>query len=181
MSARDAPVGGDRVPPRLRAAVDLVEPVSQDRLLEIGSGRGVVAALLVDRVAHYVGVDRSALATEATARRIPAAIAAGRAEVVTAALADLDPAAREPCDGVLAVNVNVFWTGPSSRELAVVRELLAPAGRLDLVFGSDGGVEPRPDIADRLVAHLTDGGFVPSVATVTRCGVTSLHVRATKP
>lgn len=169
----------DRVPPRLRAAVELIDPASQDRVLEIGCGRGVVAALLIDRVAHYVGVDRSATATEATARRIPAAIAAGRAEVVTAALADLDPAAHAPVDRVLAINVNVFWTGPAVRELAILSALLSPGGTLDLVYGSDGGVEPRADIADRLRTHLAAGGFAATIETLSWEGVRSLTVRAT--
>ncbi len=101
--------------------------------------------------------------------------------MVTAALADLDPAARAPVDRVLAINVNVFWTGSATRELAILHALLVSGGTVDLVYGSDGGVEPRPDIADRLVARLDSGGFPARAATVTRCGVTSLHLRATKP
>jgi SAM-dependent methyltransferase len=176
----DASARDPRIPPRLQAAAELLDPGSDERVLEIGCGRGALASLLVDRVGHYVGIDRSATATGAAARRIPAAIASGRAEVLTVALADLDPGARGPVDRVLAINVNVFWTGPATWELAILSALLSPGGTLDLVYGSDGGIEPRPDIADRLVAHLVDGGFPASAATVTRDGVTSLHVRATK-
>ncbi|GAA4874659.1 class I SAM-dependent methyltransferase [Actinomycetospora straminea] len=166
-----------RVPPRLAAAVDLVDPAPDARVLEVGCGRGVAAALLVDRLprGHYTGVDRSATATAATAARLD-----GRGEVHTTALAAFRPAPGT-VDLALAVNVNVFWTGPARPELAVLATALRPGGVLHLVYGSDGGVAPRGDVADRLTAHVEAAGFVAEVTTPTRRGVRLLHVRAAAP
>ena len=165
-----------RVPPRLVSAVALVDPAPDARVLEVGCGRGVAAALLLERLpaGHYTGIDRSATATAATAVRVADAVAAGRAAVRTTALADHAP---EPADVALAVNVNAFWTGPASRELSVLAAALRPGGILHLVYGSDRGA-PRTDVVDRLADHLPAAGFDPAVATPTRGGVHLLHVRA---
>ncbi|MDD7940210.1 class I SAM-dependent methyltransferase [Actinomycetospora lutea] len=161
-----------RVPPRLAAAVELVDPAPDARVLEVGCGRGVAAALLVDRLprGRYTGLDRSATAT-AAARR------AGAPEVLTTSLAEFRP---EPgaFDLALAINVNVFWTGPARAELAVLATALGPGGVLHLVYGSDGGAAPRLDVVDRLRDHLVAGGFVPEIGVPTRRGVRLLHVRA---
>lgn len=161
------------VPPRLVAAVELVDPAPDARVLEVGCGRGVAAALLLDRLprGRYTGLDRSATATAATAARL-----AGRAFAVhTTALAHHRA---EPADVALAINVNAFWTGPARAELAVLADALCPDGVLHLVYGSDGGAAPRTDVVDRLRDHLTAGGFVPEITTPERRGVRLLHVRA---
>lgn len=163
------------VPPRLAAAVDLVDPAPDARVLEVGCGRGVAAALLLERLprGRYTGIDRSAVAVAATAART------GAGEVHTSALAAFRP---EPggFDLALAVNVNVFWTGPARAELAVLATALRPGGVLHLVYGSDGGAAPRTDIVDRLRDHLVAGGFTPEIRTSTRHGVRLLHVRAAR-
>ncbi|GAA4925246.1 methyltransferase family protein [Actinomycetospora succinea] len=164
------------VPPRLLAAVDLVDPEPDARVLEVGCGRGVAAALLVDRLprGHYTGIDRSATATAATAARL-----AGRGLVCATSLAAFEP---DPgaFDLALAVNVNAFWTGPARAELAVLATALRPGGLLHLVYGSDGGAAPRTDVVDRLADHLAAGGFDPEIDVATRRGVQLLHVRAVR-
>ncbi|WP_165825803.1 class I SAM-dependent methyltransferase [Actinomycetospora cinnamomea] len=166
-----------QVPPRLAAAVALADPAPDARVLEVGCGRGVAAALLVERLSagHYTGIDRSATATAATAARITDAVAAGRATVRTEELADHVPT---PTDVALAVNVNAFWTGPARRELAVLASALGAEGVLHLVYGDDGGKAPRTDVVDRLRGHLDAAGFVADVATPELRGVHLLHVRA---
>ncbi|MFC5139728.1 methyltransferase [Actinomycetospora rhizophila] len=161
------------VPPRLVAAVELVDPAPDARVLEVGCGRGVAAALLLDRLprGRYTGLDRSATATAATAARL-----AGRAFAVHTTPLALHRA--EPADVALAINVNAFWTGPARAELAVLADALWPDGVLHLVYGSDGGAAPRTDVVDRLRDHLTAGGFVPEITTPERRGVRLLHVRA---
>lgn len=162
-----------RVPPRLAAAVELVDPAPDARVLEVGCGRGVAAALLADRLprGHYTGIDRSAVATAATAARLRSG------SVHTTSLVGFRPVPGA-FDLALAVNVNLFWTGPARAEIAVLATALRPAGVLHLVYGSDGGAAPRTDVVDRLHAHLAAGGFVPEVALSARHGVRLLHVRA---
>ena len=165
------------VPPRLYAAFDLVDPRPDEHVLEIGCGRGVLGSLLCERLVagHYTGVDRSATATDATTARLAEPIAAGRATVITSALADLTP---PTVDRVVAVNVNVFWTGPAVRELEIVRAALRPGGQLQLIYGSDGGAAPRVDVTVALRGHLRAAGFEPALTTPSRRGVQVLRVVA---
>jgi SAM-dependent methyltransferase len=104
-----------------------------ERVLEVGCGRGVAIGLVCEAAddVRVVGIDRSPAAIAAAEARNLAHVRSGRVRLVTAALAEasLD----ERFDRVFAVNVNAFWLAPA-RELAAVRRLLAPGGRLYLFY-----------------------------------------------
>ena len=103
-------------------------------MLEIGCGRGLAIAPIAERLAggHIVGLDRSGSAVRAAIERNAAAIATGRVEIVQASLSDyVAPPAR--FERIFAINVNLFWL-EAMRELALLKPLLAPGGRLFLFF-----------------------------------------------
>jgi SAM-dependent methyltransferase len=148
------------VPRRLRWAVELLALRPTDRVLEIGCGRGVAAALVCDALTdgRYVGLDRSATAIAAARARIPGHVADGRAVFVHAPLTEdaLDAAWR--FDTVFAVNVNLFWTGDSASELALIARTLAPEGTLHLCYEPPSPGQLR-DLKGRLTRALTAHGF----------------------
>ncbi|MER7455711.1 class I SAM-dependent methyltransferase [Micromonospora sp. NPDC126480] len=147
------------VPERLRWAVDRLDVRAGHRVLEIGCGRGVALALLgeVPEVARVVAVDRSASALRAAGQRNADLVAAGRAVLREGELATVDLVG-ERFDRVLAVNVNLFWTGPATIELDRLAASLAPGGRLHLVYQPPDAARAA-DLAVRLTDRLTAAGW----------------------
>lgn len=155
-----------RPPQRLRTAVAAIDVRPADRVLEIGCGRGVAAALVCERLdtGRYVGVDRSGTAITAATTRNAESVMAGTARFITAALGALEPGEFDPFDVVFAVNVNVFWVRPAAVELGLIRRLLGPGGRLHLFYEA-----PDParldGMRDALVDHLTSANLTVHAST----------------
>jgi cyclopropane fatty-acyl-phospholipid synthase-like methyltransferase len=169
----------DAPPLRLTWAVELLDVQPDDRVLEIGCGRGVAAALMCARLASgsLLGIDRSATAIGAARQRNAEHITTGRADFRVVALEDLDPSELGPVGKILAVNVNLFWTGPARRELALIAELLAPGGRFLLVYDPPAG-ERLEALGATVVDHLTAAGFACSTSRHDCDGASLLGVSA---
>jgi SAM-dependent methyltransferase len=167
------------VPERLRWAVETLAIRPADLVLEIGCGHGVALALVCERLTtgRIVAIDRSAKMTAAAAQRNAEHVAAGRAELRTAALESADFPPAERFDKIFAVNVNLFWLRPVPDELALIRRLLRPRGTLYLFYEPPG---PRaPELTDKLLAGLAPNGFTTTVSTgTTAAGATLLCVAA---
>jgi ubiquinone/menaquinone biosynthesis C-methylase UbiE len=128
------------VPDRVVWAVDQLDLGPDARVLEIGGGPGAAAELVCRRLRHgfLLGIDRSAVAIERSTRRNQACVDAGRLELRLCALADLEvPDAS--FDVAFSINVNLFWTGPAQRELALLHRMLRPGGRLHVQYGPAPG------------------------------------------
>lgn len=140
----------ERVPERLSWMRDVLDPGPADAVLELGCGHGVLAALLLPRLArgHYLGLDRSSTAIAAAVWRNSDAVASGAAGFRVVEVAKAEPERRY--DRVVAVNLNGFWTG-AAPELARVRDWLAPRGRLYLAYQP-----PTADALPRIEAALRD-------------------------
>ena len=139
---------------RIAWAVGCLDLAPGDRVLELGCGHGVALSLVAERVGEagqVVGVDRSPKMAAAARRRAPSAT------VVEAELhrADLGT---EPFDVVFGIHFPPLLRGGPARELAVVRALLAPGGRLHLLSQpfTEAGVEPALAHAEHV---LTTNGF----------------------
>lgn len=159
-------------PARIAWAVERLDLTPGDRVLEIGCGRGAATRLICEAGAVVTGLDRSATAIEAAVTRNADLFAAGRASFHTTALETTDPGSAR-FDRILAVNVNLFWLD-ASRGLATVRRLLAPAGRLHLVYDP-----PSPDrveaIAAKLARNLAAAGFEIETLTAPSPGLLGLR------
>jgi cyclopropane fatty-acyl-phospholipid synthase-like methyltransferase len=144
---------------RLVWAVDTLGLRPTDRVLEVGCGHGVAVSLVCERLdgGNITAIDRSATMVEAASRRNADHVAAGRAsfQAVSLRAADLGDAR---FDKVFAVNVGAFLRGDPARELRIVRDHLAPGGRLHLTYQPPAPAEAEATAA-RLSAALTDHGF----------------------
>jgi protein-L-isoaspartate O-methyltransferase len=139
------------VPDRHAWAVERLDPRPGERVLEIGCGPGVAAALVCERLGdagRLTAIDRSATAVERTRRRLGAV----HAVVEQTDLAGFDAPAGS-FDKAFAVNVNVFWTGRAEAELEVLRAVVRPGGVIALVYEgppSGGGRDVAPTVAAAL-------------------------------
>lgn len=165
-----------RVPHRTRVAVDaLAGSLALDaRVLEVGCGTGVAAALLCALVpdGHVTALDRSPTAAGHAERRLARWLAEGTADVVERDLLAFHGDGR-PYDVVLAVDVNVFWTTPAHDEAARLRDLVADDGVVHLWFDPPGPRDGASVVA-RAAAALRRAGL--DAATGAVDGV--LHVEA---
>jgi cyclopropane fatty-acyl-phospholipid synthase-like methyltransferase len=124
------------IPARIAWSVNQLKIGADQRILEIGAGRGAAAELVCAHLGggSYLGIDRSAAAVNAGSERNRRYVERQMAEFQQLALEEIDPGAVGRFDTVFAVNVNLFWTKPAQRELALVRELLTARGQLWLFY-----------------------------------------------
>lgn len=140
------------VPARVAAAVERLDPQPGDTVVELGGGPGVSAALICERLGHglLVEVDRSATAIRRTLARNPGHAGSGLLRAHQGQLGDAGLTAGT-VDRALALNVNLFWTGPGDVELTLLHEALRPGGLLVLAWGS-----PTPQTSQRIIPHVQE-------------------------
>lgn len=124
---------------RLRYVVEQMDVAPNDRVLEVGCGHGVAAALVCERLegGHLTAVDRSEKMIRAAKRRNAAHVEAGRAEFLVAHLEDLDLGDRR-FDKIFAVRVGLFDREPE-RARGMAGEYLAPGGELFVFLDEPSG------------------------------------------
>jgi len=147
-------------------------------VLEVGCGRGVAVRLLCDLLpdVRVTAIDRSPTMVAAARQANQDLVAAGRLDLRTASLADVD-LGRSRFDAVLAVDVNAFWVGPARAELDAVRDLLAPGGGLHLFF-EPPAAQPPAHVLASLHRHLALGGYQVEDLALPDSGGSLLGVRA---
>jgi len=147
-----------RIPERLRWAVEELKIAGHERLLEIGCGRGVAVSLICPLLTSgsITAIDRSATAIDAALLRNEDHVAAGKVSFRHTALKDMTGPAQS-FDKIFAVNVNLFWLD-AARGLDVVRKLLAPDGTLFL-FYEPPSLAGRKQAEAKLLAKLEANRF----------------------
>ena len=124
---------GDKLPPRIQWALDLLPRELSQETVEIGCGRGLACAPLLRRSATslYIGIDRSSVSQARFEDRNHRLVEAGRARFIRADF--LGSSVEMEATAGFAVNVNAFWTSPPRAFEAMHRMLRADAV-LILVF-----------------------------------------------
>ena len=158
-------------PPYPPEAVDWLLPEGAPRVLDLGAGTGKLTRQLRDRGLHVIAVEPSEGMREQLARAVPgAAVHAGSAEEIPL-----------PDHSVDAVLVAQAWHWVSSRAVPEVARVLAPGGRLGLVWNirderEDWVAELGRILHDPGEHHRQDRGIIgPPFGPVERCDVEWAH------
>lgn len=122
------------------AAIDLLEPKTDQSILEIGFGPGRTLGLLAARSAQVTGIDVSPAMVNLAARRNAALINDGHLSLHRTNGATI-PLPDASIDAVLSVHNLYFWHDPD-RTIHEISRVLRPGGRVLLVF--HGGEHPLP-------------------------------------
>ncbi|MBD8061095.1 class I SAM-dependent methyltransferase [Oceanitalea stevensii] len=140
-------------------------------VLELGCGNGAALALLVERLptARLVGVDRSATALTRAAQRLAEPVRSGRVTLLRTAAGGLD-LPDGSVDAAFAVDVNLFWTGTATPELATLRRVLRRGGVLHLVVAPPA---PNPRVRAGMETALQGAGWT-TTAVVERGAVVAV-------
>lgn len=132
--------------------VDLLEPMPDEDVLDLGCGTGHLAAAIRDRGATVVGVDRSAEMLREARERYPGlSVLRGDARSLPF---------EQAMDAVFS-NATLHWVPPdeADRVAAAVHTALRPGGRFVAELGGEGNVST---IADALETSLRDHGHDPA-------------------
>lgn len=141
---------------RLVWAVQTMDVQPADRVMEIGCGHGVAVTLVCEKLTtgSILAIDRSARMIDMASRR-NARFPNATFRTVSLDRADLGDA---HFDKVLAIHVPVLLRGDPTRELAIIRDHLAPDGHLFVSFQPLDPSHTQPTV-DRLTAILARYGF----------------------
>src|SRR6478735_6974864 len=125
------------IPPRIKWAVDLMDPQPSDSVLEIGCGAGAAAELICERLetGKLFAIDRSESGVDRTKRRCAKYVEAGRLTVRQIDLATLRVPVKR-LNKVFAFNVNLFWVREAADEVALLYERLLPGGTVSIFYES---------------------------------------------
>lgn len=147
-----------KIPERLSWAVDQLKIAGNERLLEIGCGRGVAVSLICPLLTSgtITAIDRSEIAINAARHRNAAHMAAGKVTFRHTALEDMAGPAQS-FDKIFAINVNLFWLD-AARGLDAVTKLLASGGTL-FPFYEPPSLAGRKRAEAKLLANLEANRF----------------------
>jgi ubiquinone/menaquinone biosynthesis C-methylase UbiE len=148
-----------RAAERLVWAVDVLAVEPTDRFLEIGCGHGVAVSLVCEKLngGSITAIDRSAKMIETARKRNTDHVASGVASFQTASV-DQAGLGDARFDKIFAINVGLFWRQRPVRELSILRDHLAPNGRLFLFHEPPPG-STAPPIAGPVPAVLESINF----------------------
>ena len=131
------------------AALDLLDPQSGERILDVGCGEGTLTKKIIERGATVLGVDNS-----------PEMIAAARANGIDAVLMDVaDMTFSSEFDAAFS-NATLHWVLEKEQTARAIFRALKAGGRFAGEMGGEGNLKKLREALDE---ELIIRGYVPPV------------------
>ena len=128
---------GSFVSERGQAALDLLDPRSGERILDIGCGEGSLTKKIIDRGATVLGVDSS-----------PEMIAAARAKGVDAVLLPAEDMQFFAEFDAAFSNATLHWVLQKEQAARAIFRALKPGGRFAGEMGGEGNIAQLQQVVD---------------------------------
>lgn len=141
---------------RFEWAAALIAPASDDHILEIGCGAGLLAELVAAApgLGKLTAIDSSAAMIRKAEKRNQAAIINGKLTLLAKSF--VDARFQRPFNKIVAFNVNFFWKNPEI-ELALIRKLLSADGKLFVFYQTPSGIDLQ--LKKKIEDMLNSNGF----------------------
>ena len=172
--------GAMSIAARHQLAVEALELVGSEQVLEIGCGHGIAVRLVLERLTtgQIVALDRSTKMIAAVEQASPEALAEGRLRTIAQSLEDMDWRG-PPFDALYAINVDLnLRLGDTWPPL--LKTLLKPNGRLVLAFDPPPGSLKGDGFSILSQARLEAAGFDIKVRKA-EAGITLISARLVRP
>lgn len=144
---------------RYEWAAKILDVSPDDRILEIGCGRGQTARLVAEKLStgKITAIDRSITMAAAAANANQSFIESGVCEVINVDLATAE-LPESTFDKIFVFNINAFWMDPAD-EFGIIRRLLAANGRFYLFHQPPPGADAK-EYALEFRKNMTKYGFI---------------------
>lgn len=146
---------------RFQWAAAIMDIKPDDHILEIGCGAGAAVSILAASVTTgtITAIDQSEPMIKKASARNTTFVTTGKAIFIPVSLANV--ALKKQYTKIFAFNVNVFWKD-ASRELAVIKRLLSPEGKLYIFHQPPPGTTTafNKTIATKVTEALEKGNFI---------------------
>lgn len=145
---------------RFQWAAEIMHVQPDDHILEIGCGAGVAVTILAASLTKgtITAIDQSESMIKKASTRNAALLATGKAIFIPVSLMDMP--AKKRYTKIFAFNVSLFWKD-ATKELAVVKKLLAPQGKLYILHQPPPGTRVvfNEAIATKVTENLDKANF----------------------
>jgi len=142
---------------RFEWAASIIAPSPDDQILEIGTGTGILAALIAPALqsGHLTAIDSSAAMINKAIKKNRSFVSNGKLTLHAKAFSELP--FNRTFNKVVAFNVNIFRK-PKEKELMLLRSILLPEGRLFVFYQTPSGIDKN--LMARIEAAMTSHGFM---------------------
>lgn len=169
----------ETLPERFRWALHVIDPLPNERLLEIGCGTGVLAEQVAIRPesGHLLAIDKSQATVEKAIKRNQRLIEKGRMELLVANFLQVKPTSKS-FDKIYAFNVSSLWK-QAEKVLPIVETWLKPSGKFYLFYQPP--YEITQQLAEEARTALEGNGFKVEKALIEKLPGVSAFCLITSP
>lgn len=144
-------------PDRFQWAINIIAVKSDENILEIGCGVGILAELISEKLStgSFTAIDRSAPFISQAIKRNEKFIKPGKAQFIHSEFLKSDFTAHS-LDKIVAFNVNFFWKD-AEKEFALIKKYLSQDGKLFIFYQLPYGM--NIDTPNPMIQNLEKNGF----------------------